>query len=152
MGKCILQKADHQDRDANLQALPAICVLLSAAEQCLIHVYDENGNEMFALSDSEGVSHTQSVDPDQSRTATLFEKLEGTIRKETECISEMMRSECTAETNRATSRSIIKELEMFESTGEKTANITKITAASESTPPTSVKAERAFLAVGLFIT
>ena len=39
----------------------------------------------FALSNSEeGVSHSQSVDPDESRTSTLFEKLEGAIKEETE--------------------------------------------------------------------
>ena len=62
--------------DSNLEALPAKSVSLSAAKRLLIRLYDENGDEMFALSDSdeEGASHSQSVDPDQSRTATLIEK------------------------------------------------------------------------------
>ena len=60
--------------------------MLSAAKRLLIRLHDENGDEMFALSDSEGVSHYQPVDPDQSRTATLHEKLEGAIKKEAECI------------------------------------------------------------------
>ena len=42
----------------------------------------KNGDERFALSDSEGgVSRSLSVDPDQSRAATLFEKLDGAIKK-----------------------------------------------------------------------
>ena len=95
----------------------------------------------------ECLTHSQSVDPDQSRTATMFEKLEGVIKKETECIS------MTAQTSRAISRSITKEFFTFEVTGEKTANITKKkTGALESIPPTSVEVERAFSAVGLFIT
>ena len=72
--------------DTNLVALPAKNVLLSAARQLLISLYDENGGKMFAFSDSNGVSQSQSVDPDHSQTATLFEKLEGAIKMETECI------------------------------------------------------------------
>ena len=34
----------------------------------------------------EGVSHSHSVDADESRAATLFEKLEVAVKKETECI------------------------------------------------------------------
>ena len=69
--------------DTNLETLPAKSVLLSAAKRLFIRLYDENGDEMFALSDSEqeGVSHSQSVVPDKSRTTTLFEKLEGAIKK-----------------------------------------------------------------------
>ena len=94
---------------------------------------------MLALSDSEdGVSHTLPVDPDQSRTATLFQKLEEAIKKETECIPK------TAQISRAISRSINKELYTFEATGQKTASITKITAALESMPSTYVDADRAF--------
>ena len=92
------------------------------------------------------MSHSQSVDPDESRTSTLFEKLEGAIKEETECIYK------TAQTSRAISRSITKEFEVFEATGVKTAKITKTAAALESIPPTSVVAERAFSAEGLFIT
>ena len=63
---------------------------------------------MFALSDSEeGVSHSQSADQDQSRAATLFEELEGAIKKETECIPK------TAQTSRTISRSITNEFEIF---------------------------------------
>ena len=53
---------------------------------------------------------------------------------------------------RAISRSITNELQIFDAAGEKTANISKITAAFESIPPISVEAERAYSAVGLFIT
>ena len=66
--------------DTNLETLPTKSVHLSAAKRLLIRLYDENGDEMFALSDSDkGVSHSQSVDPDQSRTATVFEKMEEAI-------------------------------------------------------------------------
>ena len=86
--------------DINLEALPAKSVLLSAAKRLLICLYDENYDDMFALTHSEeGVSHSQSVDQDQSRTATLFEKLEGAI-KTTECIPK------TVQTGRAISRGI----------------------------------------------
>ena len=63
--------------NTNLEVLPAKSVLLSAAKRLLIRLYDESDDEMSALSDSEAVFHSQSVDRDQSRTATLFEKLEG---------------------------------------------------------------------------
>ena len=74
--------------DTNLESLTVKSVFLSAAKRLHIRVYGENGDEMIALSDSdvEGVSHSQPVDPDQSRASTLFEKLEGAIKKETECI------------------------------------------------------------------
>ena len=79
MGKCIQQKANHQD--TNLESLPAKGILLSSAKRFLIRLFDKNGDKMFALSDSEvRVSHSQSVDPDQSRAATLSEKLEGAIK------------------------------------------------------------------------
>ena len=68
-------------RDTNLEALPARSVLLSTAKRFLIRLYNENGDKMFASSDSEGVSHSQSVSPDQSRTAMLFKKLEGAIKR-----------------------------------------------------------------------
>ena len=62
-------------------------VLLFAAKRLLICLYDENGDKMIALSYSdEGVSHSQSVDPDQILTTTLFEKAEGAIEKEKVCI------------------------------------------------------------------
>ena len=53
------------------------------------------------------MSHSQSVDPGQSRTETLFEKLEGAIKKETERILK------TAQTSRAISRCITKVSEIF---------------------------------------
>ena len=119
--------------DTNLQALPVNSVLLSAPKRLLIRHYDENGDKFFALSDSgEEMSHSQSVDPDESRTTTLCEKLEGAIEEDTECIPK------TAQTSRAISRSITKDLDISLATGEKTANKTKITAAFESIPPTPV--------------
>ena len=82
-------------------------VLLSAAKRPLICLYDENGDKMFALSDSdEGVSHSQSVDQDQSRTAKLFEKLEGAIKKEQSASLKQ------PQTSRAISRSITEEFEI----------------------------------------
>ena len=42
--------------DANLEALSAKSVLLSAAKRLLIRLYDENGDELSAVSDSEEVS------------------------------------------------------------------------------------------------
>ena len=90
------ESRSSEHSDTKLEALPAKIVFLSAAKRLLIRLYDENGDEMFALSDSEeGVSHSHSIDPDQSRTATLSEKLEGAIKKETECIPK------AAETRRA---------------------------------------------------
>ena len=71
--------------DTNLETLPAKSVLLSTL---LIPLYDEYFDEMFALSDSKGVSHSQSVDPDQSRTATLFEKLEQYKKKQSASVKQ----------------------------------------------------------------
>ena len=73
-------------------------------------------------------------------------EIRGSKKKEPECIPK------TAQTCRAISRSINNEFEIVDATGEKTANITKIPAALESIPPTSVEAERDYSAVGLFIT
>ena len=67
--------------DTNFEELPAKSVLLSVAKRLLIRLYDENGDKMIALFDSKGVSHSQSVDPDQCRKATLFKKLEGAKKR-----------------------------------------------------------------------
>ena len=75
-----------------------------------------------------------------------FLEIRGSIKKKTECIHK------AAQTSWAISMSITREFEISEVTGEKTVNITKITAALESIPPTFVEAERAFSAVVLFIT
>ena len=125
------RSSGHSDTD--LEVLPAKSVPLSAAKRLLVRLHDENADEMSSLSDSkeEGVSHSQSHDP--------------AIKKEPQCIPKR------AQTSRAISWSITKEFESFEATGEKTANITKTSAALESIPPTSVEVERAFSAVGLFI-
>ena len=57
-----------------------IRALLSAAKRLLIRLYDENSDKMFALSDSEGgVTQSLSIAPDQSRAATVFEKLETAV-------------------------------------------------------------------------
>ena len=90
---------------------------------------------LYSIQKKEGVSHSQSVDPDQSRTATMFEKSEGANKIETECIPK------TAPTSRAISRSETKN-KIFDAIGAMTSNITKITASLESMPPTSVDISR----------
>ena len=61
--------------DTNLEVLPVKSVLLSAAKRHLTRTYDEDSDEMFAQSDyEEGVFHSQSVGPNESLTATLFDK------------------------------------------------------------------------------
>ena len=42
------QSSGHSDN--NLEALPSKSILLSAAKRLLIHLYDENGDKMFAPS------------------------------------------------------------------------------------------------------
>ena len=44
------------------------------------------------------------------------------------------------------------ELDVFEATGQQTANITLLYESLKTVPPTSVESERAFLAAGLFVT
>ena len=57
MRSTVCRSSGHSD--TNLEALSAKSVLLSAAKQLLIHLYDESGDEMFVLSDSEeGVFHS----------------------------------------------------------------------------------------------
>ena len=70
--------------------MPAKSALLIAAKRLLVHLHDDNVDEMFSLSDSkqEGVSHSQSLDPDQNRTARMFEKLEGAIKKQSASLKE----------------------------------------------------------------
>ena len=117
---------------------------MPAAKRLPIRDYDKNGDEELALSysDEEGVSHSQSVDQDQSRTASQFEKLEEAIKKDS------VRIPITARTSWAISGSLTIEFIIFEETGEKSANISKRTAAFDSIPSTSVEAEMAFSAEG----
>ena len=49
-------------------------------------------------------------------------------------------------------KTIQKELDVFDSTGERTPRLKKVMDALETIPPTSVESERAFSAAGLFIT
>ena len=49
-------------------------------------------------------------------------------------------------------KTVQKELDLFDATGERTPRMLKIMRAIETIPPTSVEAERAFSAAGLFIT
>ena len=49
-------------------------------------------------------------------------------------------------------KTVQKELDLFDATGERTLRMLKIMRAIETIPPTSVEAERAFSAAGLFIT
>ena len=44
------------------------------------------------------------------------------------------------------------ELDVFEATGQQTANITLLYESLKTVPPTSVESERAFSAAGLFVT
>ena len=48
--------------------------------------------------------------------------------------------------------SLFKEMTLFEVTGTKSKNLSLVDEALSSIPPTSVEAERAFSAIGLFIT
>ena len=49
-------------------------------------------------------------------------------------------------------KTVQKELDLFDATGERTPRMLKIMRAIETIPPTSVEAERSFSAAGLFIT
>ena len=49
-------------------------------------------------------------------------------------------------------KTVQKEFDLFDATGERTPRMLKIMRAIETIPPTSVEAERAFSAAGLFIT
>ena len=49
-------------------------------------------------------------------------------------------------------KTVQKELDLFDATGERTPRMLKIMRAIETIPPTSVEAERAFSTAGLFIT
>ena len=68
--------------DTSLEALPAKSVLLSTAKRLLIRLYDENGDKMFALPirNKECLTLSRSTQI-KSRTAMLFEKLQGAIKK-----------------------------------------------------------------------
>ena len=46
----------------------------------------------------------------------------------------------------------MKEMALFEATGDKSKNISSIEEVLNTIPPTSVEAERAFSAAGLFVT
>ena len=52
------QSRSSEHSDTNLEALSAKSDLLSAVKRLHINLYDENGVEMFALSDCEGLSHS----------------------------------------------------------------------------------------------
>ena len=84
--------------DTNLEILPAKNAPLSAAKRLLIRLYDENGDEMFALSDFEEVSR-----PISKPNSNAVREIREGNKNETKCTPK------TAQTSLAISRSITKE-------------------------------------------
>ena len=128
---------DHAEK--NLKALPEKSYLIQHAKKML--------SRLFNVAEDNG-SSSQSEPEDELLLSpfkqSLAQKLEAAIK--------------VLETNKVTpmkedkGKHLAKELDVFDVTGQRTANINLLLDALKSIPLTSVESERSFSAAGLFVT
>ena len=136
----------------DLESLPTKNIVLATAKRMLVRLFFEKHEEdiMMDLSNSESDDEEKLHSAGEADTRpitrpSLKEKLIGEIKKQREYTK-------TPPPSQEIVRGLTKEFDIFEATGVKITNIIRLKNALESIPPTSVEAERAFSAVGLFIT
>ncbi len=132
-------KNDKVNRAYDLQPLPNTSALLVTAKHLVTRLTGKN--DEIAMPESE-LSDSECQNEELSQS--LVEKLDSAIKKQV--------TSCQHSTTSTSARSLSKEFDMFNLTGEKTANLHNLLEWLESVPPTSVESERAFSAAGLFVT
>ena len=110
----------------------------------------ERSNQSFGnngVNEAEGQTQEQiELENNNARNDSLFERLQAHIKDSTEIQSSMSSHDNG-------SRTIIKqEMKLLEATGKRPSQLEHLYNALLTIPPTSVEAERAFSAAGLFVT
>lgn len=120
-------------RPHEIPALPRKSAIVESAKKLLAR--------LFEVSDEEEATTSDRVEISVNQQSSLTDKLQAAIAQIQ-----------TQSNKRNDCKHIGKEFSVFEATGERTQNLEKLFQALSSVPPTSVEAERAFSAAGLFIT
>lgn len=130
-------------------SLPSKTTLTAVAKELFGRLFESEICEN-KINDSED----RSVDLDACsstevpRQLSLTEKLDAAMRKEIRNEEEVQRHIGL----KSNAKNIAKEMGVYEATGKRTDNLTLLFNALSTIPPTSIESERAFSAVGLFIT
>ncbi|GFS72472.1 uncharacterized protein TNCV_2116191 [Trichonephila clavipes] len=93
-------------------------------------------------------SEEESMEILKEKPLTLDEKLEKAIY----CKTKVSQKYCPTKKSTSFNKIMKQEMQLFDSTENPSPNIIKLCDALKTIPPTSVEAERAFSAAGLFIT
>ncbi|GFS89091.1 uncharacterized protein TNCV_1258471 [Trichonephila clavipes] len=119
-------------------------------KNCLVRQAQMIGRRLFC-EEEESISNSshseeESIEILKEKPLTLDEKLEKAIYSKTKVLY------CSTKKSTSFNKIMKQEMQLFDSTENPSSNIIKLCDALKTIPPTSVEAERAFSAAGLFIT
>ncbi|GFX85102.1 uncharacterized protein TNCV_4979571 [Trichonephila clavipes] len=126
----------------DISRLPGKNCLVRQAQMIGIRLFCEEEESIYNSSHSE----EESIKILKETPLTLDEKLEKIIYSKTKVLY------CTTKKRTSFNKIIKQEMQLFDSTENLSLNIIKLCGALKTIPPTSVEAERAFSAAGLFVT
>ncbi|GFT15875.1 uncharacterized protein TNCV_3314621 [Trichonephila clavipes] len=119
-------------------------------KNCLVRQAQMIGKRLFCV-EEESISNSshseeESMEILKEKPLTLDEKLEKAIYSKTKVLY------CSTKKSTSFNKIMKQEMQLFDSTENPSPNIIKLWDALKTIPPTSVEAERAFSAAGLFVT
>ncbi|GFX28100.1 uncharacterized protein TNCV_424271 [Trichonephila clavipes] len=123
-------------------------ILRLPGKNCLVRQAQMIGTRLFCEEEESiyNSSHSEeSIEILKEKPLTLDEKLEKAIYSKTKVLY------CTTKKRTSFNKIMKQEMQLFDSTENPSPNI-KLCDALKTIPPTSVEAERAFSAAGLFVT
>ncbi len=129
--------------------LPSKATLQVVAKELFARLFQTEIGDV-EINDTENISlgldASSSTVP--SKQLSLSEKLDAAMKKEIKNAEEVQRYIDL----KNDAKNIGKEMNVYEATGKRTENLTLLFNALSTIPPTSIESERAFSALGLFIT
>lgn len=135
------ERVTSEDEECLPPAVTSKAILISTAKQLLCRLYEL---PVDSLSTCDDYFHESAI-PGSSKM-TLSEKLDAAIKASEERATKTLASKTSI------SDHFRKEFDIFDSTGERTRNISLLLNGLKTIPPTSIESERAFSAAGLFLT
>ncbi|GFS69405.1 uncharacterized protein TNCV_4012021 [Trichonephila clavipes] len=119
-------------------------------KNCLVRQAQMIGTMLFCEEEESIANSSHSEEENiailKEKPLTLDEKLEKAINSKIKVLY------CSTKKFTSFNKIMKQEMQLFDSTENPSPNIIKLCYAIKTIPPTSVKAERAFSAVGLFVT